>query len=96
MGEDKILKTIRMLRECFPTTEEAIYCGQNGRCYQVALLLTHLYPELSLVYDRTRGHAYATDGKKFYDISGVCHGVSPDESHTDLWRKGHKPHRWKI
>lgn len=77
----------------FPPQVDVSFVGKNGKCYQLALLLCHVYEQAEIHYDPIEGHVYTKIGNVYYDIDGAHFDVPPETGPLDHQR-GHKPHRW--
>ncbi|YP_009966755.1 hypothetical protein HYQ27_gp033 [Salmonella phage Se-J] len=73
-----ITRLINLIKDVFPQQVDVEYVGKNGKCYQVALVLKHVYTLID-------GH--------YYDIEGIHFSVPPDTCLLEH-NRGHKPHRW--
>ncbi len=91
--ENHITSLIRKIRDIFPPQVDSVWIGQNGKCYQVALLLKHIFPQAQICYSRIQGHVYTLIDGNYYDIEGIHFKVPEDICPLDH-REGHKPHRW--
>ncbi|WPK37638.1 hypothetical protein [Escherichia phage AV124] len=91
--ENNITSLIRKIRDIFPPQVDVSWVGKNGKCYQVALVLRHIFPDSEICYSPSEGHVYTKIGKVFYDIEGAHLSVPPDTTRLDH-NRGHKPHRW--
>lgn len=84
---------INLIKDIFPQQVDVEYVGKNGKCYQVALVLKHVYPKAEIHYSQIEGHVYTLIDGNYYDIDGIHFSVPPDTELLDH-RRGHKPHRW--
>lgn len=90
---NEITSLIEKVKDIFPPQVDVSYVGKNGKCYQVALLLRHVYPHAEIHYSQSEGHVYTLIGGNYYDIDGIVFSVPPDTCILDH-QSGHRPHRW--
>ncbi|AFU63789.1 hypothetical protein [Salmonella phage SSE121] len=93
--ENNITSLIRKIRDIFPPQVDASWVGKNGKCYQVALVLKHIFPQAEIHYSDIEGHVYTLIDGVYYDIDGMHLKVPEDTCLLDH-RRGHKPHRWHL
>ncbi|EBW9290412.1 hypothetical protein B7N40_24175 [Salmonella enterica subsp. enterica serovar Bovismorbificans] len=93
MVVNDVTRLINLVKDVFPQQVDAEYVGKNGKCYQVALLLKHVYPEAEIHYSQIEGHVYTLIDGHYYDIDGIHFSVPPDTCLLEH-NRGHKPHRW--
>ena len=91
--ENQVTSLIRKIRDIFPPQVDVSWVGKNGKCYQVALVLRHIYPQAEIHYSQIEGHVYTLIDGVYYDIDGAHFSVPPDTSYLEH-NRGHKPHRW--
>jgi len=94
MVVNHVTQTINLLKDIFPQQVDAVWVGLNGKCYQVALLLRHIYPSAEIVYDDIIGHVYTRIDNRLYDITGIVYDEPPCIRGIQFYGRSHKPHRW--
>lgn len=87
-----VLKLITAIRESHPDMVELYTLGQ---CYNFALILRSVFPNVEFWYDYCEGHMYSRIDQYWYDIRGVHLRVNAScvpYNHRD----GHAAHRWGL
>lgn len=87
---NEITQVLSRIKDILPDEKICL----EGRCYQLSLLLRHLYPDAEIWYNHKEGHVYTKIDRFFYDIRGAWNTAGEEASLLDHSR-GHKPHRWK-
>lgn len=94
MTTNHVTQTINLLKDIFPPQVDVEWIGQNGKCYQVACLLKHIYPNAEIVYDDIVGHVYTRINGRLYDITGIVYNEPDCIRGLAFYSRQHAPHRW--
>lgn len=85
-----MITPISLLTAMRKNIKQADVMFTNGKCYQLYLMLSDLYPQAVAWYDPVIGHVYTEIDGKFYDINGEyeslpeCSYLFADEERASL------------